>query len=174
MNYCVVQLPVINNCTHSWITALFSYQWLTTAYIRELLHCSVTSDLFNYCIVQLPVINNCTFTNYCIIQLPVINNCTHSWITALFSYQWFIFNILNARVVNTLWKESLNSDNQQFYHYHQNKHLSLEHKKTIIYDFGNPGPELVWDLVVNGLQIRYLINLYPQLQRFWNHCNPYY
>ena len=147
MNYCVVQLPVINNCTHSWITALFSYQWLTTAYIRELLHCSVTSDLFNYCVVQ----------------LPVINNCTHSWITALFSYQW----LTTAHI-----RELLHCS--QFYHYHQNKHLSLEHKKTIIYDFGNPGPELVWDLVVNGLQIRYLINLYPQLQRFWNHCNPYY
>jgi hypothetical protein len=69
MNYCIFQLPVINNCTHLWITALFSYQWLTTAHIRELLHYSVTSDLFNYCVVQ----------------LPVINNCTHSWITALFT-----------------------------------------------------------------------------------------
>ena len=61
-----------------------------------------------------------------------------------------------------LWKESLNSDGHQFYHYQQNKrklkqwwssipplsttwtsHLnSLHTKKTMTYDIGNPSPGL--------------------------------
>jgi hypothetical protein len=47
-----------------------------------------------------------------------------------------------------LWKQSLNSEGQQFYQYQQNEQSPLiltelaEHKKTTTYYVGNPGPGL--------------------------------
>jgi hypothetical protein len=47
-----------------------------------------------------------------------------------------------------LWKQSLNSEGQQFYQYQQNEQSPLiltelvEHKKTTAYYVGNPGPGL--------------------------------
>ena len=65
----------------------------------------------------------------------------------------FGFKVCNSNVVTfkhilyliQLWKESLNSDGQQFHQYQQRKHLtsdlnSSNIEKTTTYDIRNPGP----------------------------------
>jgi hypothetical protein len=42
-----------------------------------------------------------------------------------------------------LWKESLNSDGQQFHQYQQNEQI-IEHKKSTTYGIRNPCPGLWW------------------------------
>ena len=47
-------------------------------------------------------------------------------------------------MLNTLWKNNLNSDGEKFQQYQQNVHspLTLNTKMTMTYDVGNPDPDL--------------------------------
>ena len=64
---------------------------------------------------------------------------------------------MSALYIQVYEKESLNSDGHQFYQYQQNQQSSLiltdltEHKKTMTYDVGNPGPGLARARKCDGL-----------------------
>jgi hypothetical protein len=55
-------------------------------------------------------------------------------------------------------KRKFNSDDHQFHQYQQNEQSSLiltevaEHKKTMTYDVGNPGPNLEQEQTFGGIK----------------------
>ena len=61
-------------------------------------------------------------------------------------------------MITSLWKESLNSDDNQFHQYQQNEQSPLiltevaEHKKTTTYDVGNLVPNLEQKQTFGGIK----------------------